>query len=54
MEYGYAKLLKGPEAFTSILHALGVPWPHLMAWSTILIELLGGFAVLVGCLYPAR
>ena len=48
MEHGYAKLLKGPEAFASILHALSVPAPHLMAWLTILTELLGGFAVLLG------
>ena len=48
MEHGYAKLLKGPEAFAAILHALGVPWPHLMAWLTILVELLGGFSVLIG------
>src|SRR5438270_8859280 len=48
MEHGYAKLLKGPEVFVSILHGLGVPAPHLMAWLTILTELLGGFAVLLG------
>jgi putative oxidoreductase len=48
MEHGYAKLLKGPEAFASILHVLGVPAPHWMAWVTILTELLGGFAVLLG------
>ena len=48
MEHGYAKLLKGPESFASILHVLGVPAPHLMAWLTILIELLGGLAVLLG------
>jgi putative oxidoreductase len=48
MEHGYAKLLKGPEAFASVLHALGVPAPHWMAWLTILTELLGGFAVLLG------
>jgi len=50
MEHGYAKLLKGPEAFVSILHALGVPAPHLMAWLTILTELLGGLSVLLGAL----
>jgi putative oxidoreductase len=27
---------------------MGVPSPHLMAWFTILIEVLGGFAVLLG------
>ena len=48
MEHGYAKLLKGPDAFASILHGLGVPAPHLMAWLTILTELLGGLSVLVG------
>jgi len=50
MEHGYAKLLKGPEAFASILHGLGVPAPHLMAWLTILTELLGGLSVLLGAL----
>jgi putative oxidoreductase len=52
MEHGYANLLKGPEAFTSILHALGVPRAHLMAWLTILIELLAGFAVPIGAFIP--
>lgn len=52
MEHGYAKLHKGPEAFVVILHALGVPAPHLMAWLTILTELLGGFAVLLGTFIP--
>jgi len=27
---------------------MGVPNPHLMAWCTILVELLGGFSVLLG------
>jgi putative oxidoreductase len=48
MEHGFAKLAKGPDAFTTILHALGVPGPQFMAWSTILIEILGGFAVILG------
>jgi putative oxidoreductase len=48
VEHGYSKLLKGPEAFASILHALGVPAPHFMAWLTILTELLGGLAVFLG------
>jgi putative oxidoreductase len=41
---------KGPDAFAGILHALSVPAPHLMAWLTILIEILGGFTVLLGAL----
>jgi putative oxidoreductase len=48
MQHGFAKLARGPEAFTTILHALGVPAPHFMAWLTILIELLGGLAVILG------
>jgi putative oxidoreductase len=52
IEHGYAKLLHGPENFATILHALGVPAPHLMAWLTILTELLGGFAVLLGAFVP--
>ena len=48
MQHGYAKLVKGPETFAGILHALGVPAPHFMAWTTILTELLGGLAILLG------
>ncbi len=52
MEHGFAKLSKGPEVFASILHAIGVPAPHLMAWITILTELVGGLAVLLGAFVP--
>ena len=52
MQHGFAKFSKGPEAFTAILHAIGVPAPHLMAWLTILIEFFGGLAVLLGALVP--
>jgi putative oxidoreductase len=48
MAHGFAKLAMGPDAFASILHALGVPAPHLMAWATIMTELLGGLAVILG------
>lgn len=48
MVHGYAKLAKGPEAFAMILQSLGVPGSHLMSWLTILIELIGGAAVLTG------
>ena len=48
MEHGFAKLSKGPDAFAAILQAMGVPNPHLMAWFTILTELIGGLAVLLG------
>ena len=52
MQHGVAKLSKGSEAFAAILHAIGVPAPHLMAWLTILVEFFGGFAVLLGALVP--
>src|SRR5260370_27624301 len=52
MEHGFAKLTKGPENFAAILHALGVPAPHLMAWFSILVELFAGLAVLLGALVP--
>jgi putative oxidoreductase len=50
--HGYAKIVKHPEVFAMILQALGVPAPLLMAWATILIELLGGLAILLGALVP--
>jgi putative oxidoreductase len=52
MQHGFAKLSKGPEAFAAILHAISVPAPHLMAWLTILVEVFGGLAVLLGALVP--
>ena len=52
MEHGYAKLARGPDAFAAILHALGTPVPAILAWITILVELLGGLAVLLGALIP--
>ncbi len=48
MAHGVAKLTRGPDAFAGILHALGVPAPHFMAWLSILIELVGGMAGLLG------
>ena len=52
MQHGFAKLSRGPEAFAAILHAIGMPAPHLMAWLTILVEVFGGLAVLLGALVP--
>ena len=52
MEHGFAKLARGPDAFPAILHTLGVPAPHLMGWLTILTEIIGGAAVLLGALVP--
>jgi putative oxidoreductase len=48
--HGLAKLAKGPDTFVAILQALHMPAPHFMAWATILIELSGGAAVILGAL----
>ena len=52
MAHGYAKIVHGPEHFVGILHDIGVPAPELMGWATILVELVGGLAVLVGAFVP--
>jgi putative oxidoreductase len=46
--HGYAKVANGPGRFAASLHALGVPASHSMAYVTIVIELVGGLAVLAG------
>ncbi len=48
MEHGFSKLSRGPDAFAAILQIMGVPAPHVMAWLTIITELAGGLAVLLG------
>lgn len=50
--HGVAKLEKGPELFVAILHAIGTPAPHFLAWLTIFVELFGGLAVLLGAFVP--
>ena len=52
MEHGYAKLARGAANFTGILHALHMPLAPLLAWATILTELIGGLAVLAGAFVP--
>jgi len=46
--HGYAKLTKGPQNFAAILQALHVPAPALAAWLTIIVEIAGGLAILLG------
>jgi len=52
MQHGYAKLARGPEHFADILQAIGTPMPWMMSWATIVVELVGGFLVLVGAFIP--
>jgi putative oxidoreductase len=48
LAHGIAKWSKGPAAFAAILHATGVPAPHLMSWITIAVEIFGGISILLG------
>lgn len=46
--HGIAKWNKGPDAFAAILCAAHMPASHIMAWLTILTEIVGGLAILCG------
>jgi putative oxidoreductase len=48
MAHGYAKIARGPENFVDIVHAIGIPAADVMAWATIVVELVAGLAVLLG------
>lgn len=52
MQHGFAKLSRGPEVFGLILQGMAVPAPHFMAWMTILVEVFGGLAILLGAFVP--
>jgi putative oxidoreductase len=52
MQHGWAKLSRGADAFAAILHAIGMPMSEFLSWATILVELGGGLAVLVGLFIP--
>ncbi len=52
IEHGYAKLARGPDAFIAILHAIGMPFAHLLGWATIVVEVIGGSLILLGALVP--
>jgi len=52
LAHGLAKWSKGPEVFAGILHAMGVPVPHVMAWVTIATEIVTGIAFLIGAFVP--
>jgi putative oxidoreductase len=52
LTHGLLKLGRGIEVFAAALDGIGVPFSHLMAWVTVVIELVGGVAVLVGAYVP--
>jgi putative oxidoreductase len=52
VEHGYAKLSRGADGFITILHAMGLPFPDLLGWATIIVEIAGGLLVLAGAFVP--
>lgn len=52
MQHGYAKLARGAGDFIGVLHAMGMPLPHIAGWATIVVELVGGLLIFVGALVP--
>src|SRR5262249_46576300 len=38
----------GADAFIAILHAMGLPFAHLLGWATITVEIVGGLLILAG------
>lgn len=48
MVHGFLKLGRGVEVFAAALSGLDIPMPHLMAWITVLIEVVAGTAVFFG------
>jgi putative oxidoreductase len=52
LAHGLAKWSKGPDVFAGLLNGIGVPAPHWMAWVTVLTEVFGGIAVILGAFVP--
>ncbi len=52
LEHGYAKLVRGPDVFIDILHAIGMPFASFLGWATIIIEVIGGLLILFGAFVP--
>lgn len=51
-EHGYAKFARGPENFIGILLAMGLPFPDLLGWATVIVEIVGGILILLGAWVP--
>src|SRR5258708_35742622 len=48
LAHGLAKATNGPAGFAKLLHVIGVPFPGVTAWAVMLLEILGGVALLIG------
>lgn len=48
MVHGWAKFHRGPDKFAGVLAWMDVPFPHFTAWLVTFVELVGGFAMVIG------
>lgn len=46
--HGCLKVGRGVEVFAAALAGLDLPWPEVLAWITVLVELCAGAAMLLG------
>jgi Predicted membrane protein len=46
--HGWAKWSRGPGEFGKLLQQIGLPMPELTAWAVTILELAGGFALIIG------
>lgn len=46
--HGLAKWSRGPAVFVTVLHSLGMPAAQQLGWATIVFEIVGGVAFLLG------
>jgi putative oxidoreductase len=53
MAHGWAKLSRGPAGFARLLEQIHAPLPEVTAWVSVLIEILGGLAILAGAFVAA-
>jgi putative oxidoreductase len=48
LAHGWAKWSRGPAGFGNLLQQIGLPLPGLTAWAVTILELAGGFALIIG------
>jgi putative oxidoreductase len=46
--HGWAKWSRGPAGFGKLLQQIGFPFPEITAWAVTVLELAGGFALIIG------
>ena len=53
LAHGWAKLSRGPAGFAQLLEQIHTPLPEVAAWVSVLIEVIGGLAILAGAFVAA-